>query len=117
MVDRGVRGEVEVREALGAGEARFVDPTGRAAFLAVVALGEEQLGQERPVRQLLASGGVGDLGVAVAERGQAKQSGGAVDRSIDGLLTGLSTTARRAGLADGGGAGGHASLVPVSRLS
>ena len=63
----GVRGEVEVRQRFGPGESRFVDAAGGAALFAVVAFGEQQLGQERPVGQLLTTGGVGDLGVAVPD--------------------------------------------------
>ena len=87
-VDRGVGGEVEVGQRLGSGEAGFVDAAGGAALLAVVALGEQQLGQERPVGQLLAAGGVGDLAVAVPQRRQPQQPGGAVDRGVDRLLAG-----------------------------
>ena len=73
----------------GSREAGFVDPAGGAASLPVVALGQQQFGQERPVGQLLTAGGVGDLGVAVSQRRQPQQPGRAVDRGVDGLLAGL----------------------------
>ncbi len=64
-----------------------MDPAGGAAFFSGVALGEQQLGQERPVGQLLTTGGVGDLAVAVPERRQPQQPGGAVDpHHVPGLL-------------------------------
>jgi len=47
-VDCQVGPEVEVGEGLLAGEAGVVDPAGGPAFLSVVALGEQQFGQERP---------------------------------------------------------------------
>ena len=65
---------------LGRGKPGFGDPAGGAAFLAVVALGQQQLGQERPVGQLLAGGGVGELAVAVPQRRQPQQPGRGVDR-------------------------------------
>ena len=53
---------VEVGQPLLAGEPGGGDPAGRAASVAVVALGHEQLGEAPAVGQLLALCGVGDLG-------------------------------------------------------
>jgi hypothetical protein len=93
---------------------------GGPALFSVVAFGEQQFGQERPVGQLLAAGGVGELAEAFPERRQPQQPARAVDRGVDGLLAGLpagdlGSCRVRAGRAGRGA--GHASLVPVSRLS
>ena len=45
-----------------AGEPGVADPAVGAAAVAVVALGQQQFGQEPAVGQLLAFGGVGELG-------------------------------------------------------
>ena len=55
-VDVRVRGVVEVLEPFRAGEAGVVDAAGAAAGVAVVALGEQQLGEEPGVAVLLAFG-------------------------------------------------------------
>src|SRR4051812_3791749 len=68
----------KIRQGSGPGESGFVDPTGRPALFPVVAFGEQQLGQECPVGQLFAAGSIGDLGVAVPERRQSQQPGGAI---------------------------------------
>ncbi len=44
-----------------------MDPAGGPALFPAVALSQQQLGQERPVGQLLAPGGVGDLGVPLPQ--------------------------------------------------
>ena len=59
--DRGVGVEVELLDALVAGEPGVVDAPDGAALVPVVALGHHQLGEEPQVGQLLAFGGGGDL--------------------------------------------------------
>jgi len=75
----------------------------------IVALGEQQLGQKRPVRQLFAAGGVGDLGVAVPHRRQPQQPASGIDRGVGGLLAGSPSSdvcsATGAGVGDGRRAG------------
>jgi len=58
----GVRGVVQVVEAFGAGEAGFVDAAAPAAVVAVVALGQQQFGEERLVGVLFAGRDAGGLG-------------------------------------------------------
>jgi hypothetical protein len=71
---------VEVGEPFGPGEAGIGDAAGAAAGVAVVALGEQQLGQKRRVGLLLAFRDVDELAGAVADRREAQCAGGGVDR-------------------------------------
>ncbi len=102
--DVGVGVEVEVVQVLGAGEAGFFDAAGAAAPVAVVAFGQQQLGEEAAVGELLAFGGVGQFGEAVADGRQPQQAAGLVDGRVSGLLG--DTTASRA----------HERLLGVSGL-
>jgi hypothetical protein len=88
-VDQGrvevrVGGVVEFVEAFGAGEAGVVDASGPAAFVPVVALGQQQFGQEPLVGVLLTRGDLGGVGGAFADGGQAQGAAGGVDRDLDG---------------------------------
>src|SRR3954453_18327446 len=94
------------------GKACCVDTTDGAACVTLVALGEQQFGQERPVGELFPAGGISDFGVAVSHGRQPQQPAGAVDRGVDGLLAGLATCHRRAA----GGRGCHV-VFPLSKLS
>ena len=69
-VDRRVRVVIEVGELLLAGKPGCPDPAHGAAAVAVVALGQQQLGEESAVGQLFAFGSVGDLGEAGPDGGQ-----------------------------------------------
>src|SRR6266568_4159897 len=73
-------------DGLGAWEAGVVDAAGGATPVTVVAFGQQQLDQEAAVGELLAFGGVGELGEAVADGGQAQQAAGLVDGGVGGLL-------------------------------
>jgi hypothetical protein len=66
-VDGRVCVVIEVSEPLFAGKPRRTDPAHRAASIPVVALSQQQLGEESAVGQLLAFGGIGDLGEAGAD--------------------------------------------------
>ena len=85
----------------GSGEAGFVDSAGSAAFVPVVALGEQQFSEEPLVGVLFAGGDLGGVGGSFADGGQAQGAAGGVDRDLDGLV----------------GEGGHVGFPPVSRVS
>jgi hypothetical protein len=110
-VDRWVGGEVEVVDALVAGEAGVVGAAGRAALVPVVAFGHEQFGEEAEVGQLFAFGGCGDLGEPVPDRRQPQHARAGLDRGDGGLF---GDAAPRPALAIAGGcaAGGHEVAFP-----
>lgn len=82
----GVGGEVEVAQRLLAGEAGGLDASFGASAVAVVALGQQQLGQERPVGHLVSRRGRGGVGEVRADRRQSQQAACLVDRRVGGLF-------------------------------
>ena len=116
-VDVGVGREVEVLDPLGAGEPGFADPAGAAAGIAVVALGEQQLGEEPGVRVLLTFRGGDVLGELLADGGQPQHPAGCVDRGGRSLVGDRAAAllgrcpSRRRGRRSGDG-GGHETASP-----
>jgi len=51
-----------------------------------VALGHEQLDEEPAVGHLVAGGGLGEVGELTADRRQAQQPAGGIDRRVGGLF-------------------------------
>jgi hypothetical protein len=61
-----------------------VDASRCAAGVAVIAFGQEQLGQERSVGQLFTGGGIRDLTEPFPQCGQAQQLRGGDNGGLDG---------------------------------
>lgn len=85
-VDIWVGVEVECRQGLLPWELGRPDPPLGPAAGAVVALGEEQFGEEPAVGHLLTPGPVGVLGEGAADGGHPQQPAGLVDRGVSGFL-------------------------------
>jgi hypothetical protein len=94
-VDVGVGVEVELLDALVAGEAGVVDAACGAAGVPLVALGHHELGEEPEVGQLFALRRGGDLFEPVADGGQPQHPRAGVD-SGDRSLFGDTTASRGA---------------------
>jgi hypothetical protein len=67
-------------------KAGSADPAFGTAPVAFVALGQQQLGKEPAVGQLLALCGVGGFGEPAAQGGQAQGAAGGVDGGVGGLF-------------------------------
>jgi len=85
-LDAGQGVEVELAEPLESWEAGFGDPSGAAAFAAVVDLGGEDLGEEHQVGLALPGGDLGQPGCLGADGGQPQFVGGGADRGLGGLV-------------------------------
>jgi hypothetical protein len=75
-VDRWGGGEVEVGQALHAGETSFVHAPGPAALGPLVHFGREDLGQKTQIGRLGTLGHLGHMGGVGAHHGQAQFPGG-----------------------------------------
>ena len=82
----GLASKSKSRSDFSAGERGGLDPAFGAAAGAVVALGQQQFGEEPAVGHLLTGRRVGELGELVADGGQAQHPAGLVDRGVGGLL-------------------------------
>jgi hypothetical protein len=94
-VDGRVGGEVEVGRATSRGGTRRLDPAQGGAAVAVVDLGQQQLGEEALVGQLFlgrAGHGFVDDG---ADGGQPQPAAGLVDRGLRGFLGQAAPAAQR----------------------
>jgi len=96
-VHRGVGLEIELLDALVAGEAGVVDAASGAALVPVVTLGHHQFGEEPEVGQLLALGRGRDLFEPVADRGQPQHASAGVDRGDRGLFGDTTSGGRLSG--------------------
>jgi hypothetical protein len=82
----GQGGQVQVLEAFGAWELCLQDPADTAARVAVVALGGEDLGQERAVREPFPGRGVGDVSGLCPDGGQVQGGAGCADGGLGGRV-------------------------------
>ncbi len=85
-MDVGVGVGGEVLQPLGAGEAGFLDTAGAAPFVAGVALGQQQFGEQGGVGVPATLGRRDRLTDPVADGGQVQGSAGSLDRGDRGLL-------------------------------